>query len=41
MNDNIIAWTPTNWVTVILMVGTGFVILGAVARFVREHNAKG
>lgn len=28
MNDNIITWTPTNWVTVFLMAVGGFFILG-------------
>lgn len=30
--STIISWTPANWITVVLMVALGFVILGAVAR---------
>jgi hypothetical protein len=29
MNENIIAWNVTNWITVVLMAAIGFFILGA------------
>ena len=32
MNDNIITWTPTNWVTVFLMALGGFFILGLLIK---------
>jgi hypothetical protein len=32
MNDNIITWTPTNWVTVFLMAAGGFFILGFLTK---------
>lgn len=32
MNDNIITWTPTNWVTIFLMAVGGFFILGLVVK---------
>jgi hypothetical protein len=28
MNDNIITWNVTNWITVILMAAIGFALLG-------------
>jgi hypothetical protein len=28
MNENIITWNVTNWLTVVLMVAIGFTILG-------------
>lgn len=33
MNENIIAWNVTNWVTVILMAAIGFFILGAILKW--------
>jgi len=27
-DENIIAWNPTNWVTIVLMAGIGFAALG-------------
>jgi hypothetical protein len=27
MNDNIITWNVTNWITVVLMAGIGFFLL--------------
>lgn len=40
MNDNIITWTPTNWVTVFLMALGGFFILGLVVKGVKAVAAK-
>lgn len=34
----IISWTPANWITVVLMVALGFVILGAVARIAQGRK---
>lgn len=39
MNDNIITWTPTNWVTVFLMAVGGFFILGFVVKGVKAVAA--
>jgi len=33
MNENILAWNVTNWVTVILMVTIGFFIIGVLAKW--------
>jgi len=30
--ETIISWTPANWITVLLMVGLGFAILGFGAK---------
>ena len=35
MNDNIITWTPTNWITIFLMAVGGFFILGLVVKGVK------
>jgi hypothetical protein len=34
--ETIISWTPANWITVILMVALGFVIIGAGARIYQQ-----
>lgn len=39
MNDNIITWTPTNWVTVFLMAAGGFFILGLATKGVKAAIA--
>lgn len=36
----IISWTPANWITVILMVGLAFVIVGAGAKIWQQKQAK-
>lgn len=36
MNENIITWNVTNWITVILMAAVGFFILGAVTKFAQN-----
>ena len=33
MNENIIAWNFTNWITIILMAGIGFFALGAAQKW--------
>lgn len=32
MNENIIAWNFTNWITVLLMAAIGFFLLGIVQK---------
>lgn len=34
----ILTWNPTNWVTVILMAATGFVILGFIQKLVKRRR---
>jgi len=36
--STIISWNPANWITVVLMVALGFVILGAIARMVQNKR---
>lgn len=33
MNENIIQWNVTNWVTVILMAAIGFFLIGALLKW--------
>jgi len=35
MQDNIITWNVTNWITITLMALVSFLILGVVASYVR------
>lgn len=41
MESNIITWNPVNWVTIVLMVGLTFFIVGAVAKIVQQRNGNG
>lgn len=34
----ILSWNVANWITILLMVGLGGVILGAIARTVQQRN---
>lgn len=36
--SNIISWNPANWITVLLMVGIGFVVMGAIARTIQQRK---
>lgn len=41
--QNIITWNMTNWITVVVMVAVGFMILGALGisvRKMRDRNAE-
>lgn len=40
MNENIISWNVTNWVTVILMAAIGFFILGTVLKWKQSKTVK-
>ena len=40
MNENIIAWNVTNWVTVILMAAIGFFILGSLMKWRQSAQSK-
>lgn len=35
-DDIILSWTPTNWITVVLMVLIGFTILSLAAQVIRK-----
>jgi len=37
--EAIISWTPTNWITIILMVAIGFTAIGMVTRIVQQKRA--
>lgn len=32
MNENILTWNVTNWVTVLVMVFLGFLVIGAITQ---------
>jgi hypothetical protein len=36
MNDNLITWNVTNWVTVILMAAIGFFVLGIAQKYLQS-----
>lgn len=38
MDENIIAWNVTNWVTVILMAAIGFFLLGVATKFIQKKR---
>lgn len=40
MNENIIAWNVTNWVTVIIMAAVGFFIIGAAMKWRQGRASK-
>ena len=35
----LVSWTPANWITVVLMVGLAFLIVGATARIIQQKKA--
>lgn len=39
MNENILTWNITNWITVVLMAAVGFAVLGFVQSYVAKKNA--
>lgn len=39
MNENILTWNITNWITVVLMAAVGFAVLGFVQSYVANKNA--
>jgi hypothetical protein len=39
MDENIIAWNVTNWVTVILMAAIGFFLLGLALKWKQSKSA--
>jgi len=41
MNENILTWNVTNWVTVILMAAIGFTLIGLGAKFYQAKMGGG
>jgi hypothetical protein len=39
MNENIIAWNTTNWVTVILMAAIGFFLVGLALKWKQGRSS--
>lgn len=39
MEETILTWNVTNWITVVIMAALGFLLLALVAQF--YHNARG
>jgi hypothetical protein len=37
-SSNLIRWNPANWITVVLMVGLAYFLLGAGVRIMRERS---
>jgi hypothetical protein len=37
-DENILTWNVTNWITVILMAGIGFALLGFVQNYVANKK---
>lgn len=40
MNETILTWNVTNWITVILMAAVGFMVLGAASQAYKNYIAK-
>lgn len=40
MNETILTWNVTNWITVLVMAFVGFVIVGAGAQAWRQYQSK-
>jgi len=38
-DENIITWNVTNWITIILMAGIGFAILGLIQKQVQKAKS--
>lgn len=41
MDENIISWNVTNWITVILMAAIGFAVLGLAQKLIQKHVGGG
>jgi hypothetical protein len=39
MDENIITWNPSNWITVVLMAAIGFTFLGWVTKLYKSNQA--
>lgn len=38
MSENLISWNFTNWITVVLMVLGGYIVIGMVAKLVSRST---
>lgn len=38
MQENIITWNVTNWITIVLMAFLGFVLLALVSQFIKGRK---
>lgn len=38
MNENILTWNVTNWITVVLMAAVGFFVLGFVQSYAASKS---
>jgi len=38
MDENIISWNVTNWITVVLMVAIGYTLLGLLQNWYAKKN---
>jgi hypothetical protein len=38
MEENLITWNVSNWITVILMAALGFALLGLVKKLYQNHQ---
>jgi hypothetical protein len=36
----IISWTPSNWITILLMVAIGFFVVASVAKIVAQKKSQ-
>lgn len=41
MNETLITWNVTNWITVVVMVSLGMVALATVAQVIQNIKGKG
>ena len=39
MDDVIISWNATNWITIVLMAAVGFLLIGALTAAVRSYQS--
>ena len=40
-DENIITWNVTNWVTILLMAGVGFFVLGVIQKYIQKSKVGG
>lgn len=41
MEENILTWSVTNWITVVLMGAVGFFLVGLASKWWTQHRAGG
>ena len=41
MDENILTWNATNWITVLLMVAVGFFLLGTISKVIQQKRSGG